>query len=1070
MTDTAQASETGAETAGAWLSRSLRRRARAAASLSASAVVAIAFFWLAWQVLPARLDRTDVVGHPIHANFNINRYFWVYGLFLAAQAVALASLVALRHALRVSRPNAREHRAIEQSDRQSPARSLFVGALARALFVGCVFGIELVVATGAEHPVSFVSGVAGVYAGVLAIGLLALRRLAPRQNALAFAARANAVAAPVTVLLLYGVSEHTEIKIASTGRTFDHSWLPAWLALSLAIVATGAVALSVRRLSPERRTDALERRMLLLVVAPVVLFLVLAAIPRPLSKIDTFHEGKLIAAEQLAEHGALPWRDLVLEHGPLVDVAFPGIGLRMLENSWWGFRAGTTLLLVPITWLALYLLFVHLFGRDWLFLAITQLALVSGALNGLLPRWQIEPRWLLQPFALLMLAAVLQKGTLVRVSALAVVLGVQALGAAETAVAIPAALAVLVAFEVYNRNSERAFLENYRRTALFIAAGTVLLGVAVAVLAAMSALEGFVVFYRWIAPGVDLLSGVPFSHVELDAGYMRSIAAPLVAATLAFWYVVFQILRRRSLAIDEWVIASAALLVAFYYPKFLTRVDHIDQVLEVATPLLFYVTYRLVVSADAGQARLLSALGVRPRLKRPTALALMALVLFVAPRSLVEVVREIPARLTREVPQASYVDRLGAVVPNTVDASMVRDLRTLTDAYAGTRGPILDMSNNPGLVYYLLGHASPTSYYDFSMAFHQDAQRDLLAQLRRRPPKLVVFTGRLGNSSWDGIPNEVRHYEVSRWVLDHYVPFVQSHGFLLLRHDRASVPDPGALPLVQRPTTNALRFRTFPCDWRYAPNFLSAAPSSRVPATAVPFRKRGRFMSVTGWAADLPARRPAAGIVVTTDDRVVARGTPTLARQDVSGHYGIPRLVKSGFELTFETPPGHGQLHVFGVSNDGRAWELEYNPALRWTARATAAPPGFRLDRIGAPSGAVDASLVTPPVLELSVPAALRARADWLELELAPKATASSFVLSDELVYRPGRWQQTTPLHRPQPPTEPDRGISFKVLPNGNRTIHVLVGSCTQWHSYRGDRLYMATWASSDVRSVRLLP
>ena len=41
--------------------------------------------------LPRSLDvSTDVVGYPIAANFNVNRYLWVYGLWVAFFAIRRA--------------------------------------------------------------------------------------------------------------------------------------------------------------------------------------------------------------------------------------------------------------------------------------------------------------------------------------------------------------------------------------------------------------------------------------------------------------------------------------------------------------------------------------------------------------------------------------------------------------------------------------------------------------------------------------------------------------------------------------------------------------------------------------------------------------------------------------------------------------------------------------------------------------------------------------------------------------------------------------------------------------------
>ena len=51
------------------------------ALLVASAVVSEAVAALVWSQLPRQLNvHTDIVGYPTAGDFNIERYFWAYGL------------------------------------------------------------------------------------------------------------------------------------------------------------------------------------------------------------------------------------------------------------------------------------------------------------------------------------------------------------------------------------------------------------------------------------------------------------------------------------------------------------------------------------------------------------------------------------------------------------------------------------------------------------------------------------------------------------------------------------------------------------------------------------------------------------------------------------------------------------------------------------------------------------------------------------------------------------------------------------------------------------------------------
>ena len=92
------------------------------------------------------------------------------------------------------------------------------------------------------------------------------------------------------------------------------------------------------------------------------------------------------------------------------------------------------------------------------------------------------------------------------------------------------------------------------------------------------------------------------------------------------------------------------------------------------------------------------------------------------------------------------------------------------------------------LFHYLLDRRPSTRYFHVSMAIRKHTQADLIKELERRPPKLVVFSSSpaFGLPSWDGISNQVRHYDVSQYILDHYRPVLDSHTFVLMaRNDLA---------------------------------------------------------------------------------------------------------------------------------------------------------------------------------------------------------------------------------------------------------------------------------------------
>ena len=265
----------------------------------------------------------------------------------------------------------------------------------------------------------------------------------------------NTLAAPLTVALLYGVSESTQVTVAATGTVHRYPWLPAWLAAAL---TTAVLVWLVRRL--RRSTGDVERHALLLVVGPVGLFLLVAYLPGDLGSIHLFEEGQLLTAAELTRDGAVPWRDLLVVHGLLHDISPGLVGSAVIEDSRWGLVAAEKLLLLPLSWVGLYYLCAYLFGSNWLFLAGTQLLVVTGSI------FAIQYRFALMPFVLLLLAALLHKPSVVRAVSFTTLLFVQAVVTPESILAVPILLLVVLFYDVYYRERHRRLADNFRRTGL----------------------------------------------------------------------------------------------------------------------------------------------------------------------------------------------------------------------------------------------------------------------------------------------------------------------------------------------------------------------------------------------------------------------------------------------------------------------------------------------------------------------------------------------------------------------------------------------------------------------------
>jgi hypothetical protein len=177
-----------------------------------------------------------------------------------------------------------------------------------------------------------------------------------------------------------------------------------------------------------------------------------------------------------------------------------------------------------------------------------------------------------------------------------------------------------------------------------------------------------------------------------------------------------------------------------------------------------------------------------------------------------------------------------------------------------------------------------------------------LAELREDAPGVVVFNATDGIPAWDEIPNTVRHYEISDFLLDRYRPVVFAGGnLLMLRKDLELPPGwPDALDLSVRPVLDNLYFRTFPCDWRYAPNFLDVDPRpTETGAIDLKLRRSGTRIQV-----ELPPRFRAY-------DWLELRGSGSL-QGDV---FVLTDPVVAGREISFRTLDGVGPRFLVRVGS-----------------------------------------------------------------------------------------------------------------------------------------------------------
>jgi len=1008
---------------------------------------------LAFGLVPEDLDvRTDIVGYPTYANFNVNRYFWAYGFAVVVfPLLTFGIYLALTHVFaRAEDPREPIPPPLDRVEGAIPpvaGRRALPVATGRTLLVALVLGLEVTIASQVlDNKVLFVVTTIG-YCGAVALIAWAASRLA-RRDVLDAVSTVNIAIAPLTLALLYAVSESTQVTVTATGAVHHYPWLP--LGLAAALTAGVAVWLArglLRSGNPFDRSDV-ERRALLLVTAPVGLFLLVAYLPGDLGTINLFEEGQILAGAEITREGAFPWQDILVVHGLLHDIGTGLFGSAVIEDSRWGVVAGEKLLILPLSWVALYYLCAYLFWSNWLFLLGTQLLVVTGSI------FAIHYRLGLIPLVLLLLAALLHRPTVIRAVAFTTLLFVQLIVTPEAIWAAPMYLLVVVLFELSYRDRARRVVENFRRTLLIVATGGVL-GVAWSgLLLANDALDDFVFSYQAFVPGHQLTGGVPLGTylAVLSPGNVGelyeefAILAPIVLILAAVLFFVVRTRQRRPLAISDWVMLAAVAFVLPYYAKFLSRTDHVYHSFAMAVPVLLYAAYRVITLAEEKLRRAAWSRGVAwfPA-RHAITLPVLIVLLVSAPVGLGAAVRSVQYHFAPEVAEEPELDLLGYARKGENDVAMFRELGDTLDSLLEPGDAVFDFSNTPGLFHYLLGRPASNRYYHVSIAIRRRTQTDLIRLLEARRPEVVIASGLAGSPSvWDSVANHVRHYDVSEYLLDHYVPVRRSNTFVFMRRRN---------PRVQ--PRDDLYFHAPPCDWGYAPNFLSAVPLPDAEVITVPFRALAPVLRIRGWAVDSEAQKPAVEVIARRDGKAFARARPDQPRPDVSFQLGAAGFRDSGFGLVLpvrrESDADLGRIRLYAVMRSGEEKELVLTHGGE-VERVDVINLVDGQDRSATePRGAVEAVGVEEP-LALTLPADASTYR-WLEIRTNEPLEAGSFELSDRL--------DESPLG--------PRTTSFKTLARGESVVRLRVGACSQWRGDQSSVVYLMPSPAQDIREVRLL-
>ena len=1055
-----------------------------------------------YQMIPKDLNvMTDIVGYPIHHRFNIDLYFYQYYLAVIYLPIAIVFFywvlgkvfdsicplfeklvlwqfkwfIYILQYLIVKVPQRIGFLLGGSIIRLADGyRKLNGQGLLRAFFSASLIGLEFCIVIGVKNRL-FTHGLVAVLVltGFLVLVSFQLKKhifnLKPFSEVLSFV---NILFIPFAIIGLFWVSSTTHVIDKSTGITHFFPWFPWWLAFPVFFGLMINTFYLFGYLKVVRDYRRIEVNYLIFITGGIFVFLLKGYLTGGGGiSADFFHSGENLVATKLFMDGWFPWRDFIFIHGFFEDILRVWVGIELFEMSPWGKAVGLTLLVIPLYWTFFYFFCAWFFRKNWVFV------LGSVFLIGILG--YVHYRFSLQPLVYIAFCALLVKFSIWRSFWFIGLLFVQAIITPESGYTVIVFSTLLPLYEYSRFDLKLDLVRNFSRTIWAGLFGFLLLLFWAGFLGYHHALDDFIFYYQSFLPGHRYTGGIEASESII----YDWLWVPLLPLGITFFYIVIKKSRNFCLTPFDWTLIGNALFILFYYQKFMSRADgHIFHVVAVAIPLYFMLAYLLVGWLEVGThliwAKVFTS-GLVPKFLMST--LILVFIHFYFPKSnwWLQNLQNKPSHFSLSV------KAMGTQKPSKLAKKVKPELKKFLERYLTPDDTLFDFTNQPELFHYLYDFKPSTRYFHVSMAIRRVNQLDLIEHLEIKKPKLVIYYGGSGLNSWDGIPNMVRHYDVSHYILNHYRLAADVDGHLIMaRRDwniefntqgSTDAPSNSIREIKENKNINDGRGRPIPgyvssCDWQYAPNFFDyPAPDRSSENVLQIFQAPAQNFMLGGWAVDLKSNRPAKKIVAMIDNRLISSATPNVNRSDVAAFLGSGGFTTSGYRLNVKNLSFEQleHLRLYAITWDNSVSELDYLAKLfinKQKQSKAEMPQQLSGTEVltrdpGAAKGFVDLLVTVPEQKQekyLIIPITKGVSLTdykWFEIETVVPFERERFILSDD-------------------PTFPsNRTISFNSLPTVPETnrYKVMTGSCYQWYQFGHKNLFLASDGNRQIQKIRLI-
>jgi hypothetical protein len=549
-------------------------------------------------------------------------------------------------------------------------------------------------------------------------------------------------------------------------RVVEYGSSTAPVVLSTAVVVTSMVVTlwALRALAQGRKVSwrKIFERWFFGLTVPLLIY-GLTYRPNIYGPLDLFHEGERVSPAYALMAGQIPYRDVVFVHGFLRD---PGVALgafRLFDTS---IAALRTLehLLRPLGLVATYYLALACLGNNW---ALLYSLLALTGFFPLFGGWKIVP--LVVTLGCLILYVRERRlvwavsGSIATFVALAVSFDV-----GMVALAAGAALSVALSLAEWREAKLTLFLGYF--VPILLCTAVVML-----YLASVGALASFLSWHWQTLLVYRDWNGMPFPIApsglhEMWNSFLSPLASVVAVLTLSLALV------KRRWGSWNWVLFLLLIANMLLYNRGVVSGSVQSSALRAGSHLTPVLLLALLTSHRSGACANLPEVSTAAVLS--LALLLPTPVHPAEDRTLVDVMNRVPMKNRVEIPSSwvqSGIERIGPIFLPSEQASSLAEVVE----FLGKAESFWDFTDH-GALYFLSGHLSPTRFYATHHVVTSENQREVIADLARRPPRYVIFRS---GTYWDaiaGVDRTLRSFMVSEYLLKNYHLAEEVGGFTLL--------------------------------------------------------------------------------------------------------------------------------------------------------------------------------------------------------------------------------------------------------------------------------------------------